>query len=468
MCNELTGIVGRVLGDVIRPTRQGVRSLRRALRPIKHWLSANSQDVVLSYEEVISRYTGGKKKRYEHARDSLLLEPISKSDARVEAFVKAEKRPVGDRKDPRIIQFRSFRYTLELARRLVPLEAVLKRFKGNTRVARRSRVIAKGLDTWQHAALVEEKWSQFTDPVCLSLDAARFDKHVDRRALECEHEVWLHALPDPVLRTLLSWQLVNKCRTKSRISYTVEGNRMSGDYNTGCGNCVLMMGMIEAIMVPRRIAFDYLVNSDDALIFVERRDAEAVSALLPGAFREFGHEVVTEEPAFRLEDIVHCQYKPVLINGRRRMVRDFRKVLSHCFAGYKHYQQPVGGMRVLKSVAMCELSQSTGVPILQAFFKHVLTLLEGVEHLEATHDVIKHSALLKGQTSVGALDIHVSEIADETVASFCAAFGVLPDQIVAYEQQLTSITLENLNLHSLCDLSLLNSALVEDQDLALA
>jgi len=446
MHNELVGLVGRVLSPVPAPTQRGLVSLRGRCKRLGHWLRAHCAGVPLPLEEVVRAYSGAKRTRYERAESSLKVEPIAKRDAGVVAFVKAEKRPYGDQKDPRIIQMRSPRYTLVLASHVKPMEQALKAYKGCTRVPHRSRVIAKGLTTWEHAELIKVKWSQFKEPVCLSLDAKRFDKHVDVEVLKCEHLTWCTADRSPELARLLSWQLKNRGKTRSNIRYTVTGNRMSGDFNTGCGNCVIMSSMIEAIMLPKHIPFDYLVNSDDALVFVEAADVPRVVAGLAQEFLDFGQEITAEAPATRLEDVLHCQHKPLAIGNRLRMVRDYRKVISQAFVNVKHYHEPRGGMRVLKSVAQCELTLSAGVPVLQPFFQHILGLLRDFSFAkldERDNLVYRVHQEVQGDAWMRAVG---SAIMPETRASFAETFGILPDKQLEMEEAFKSITFADIDL----------------------
>jgi hypothetical protein len=398
-------------------------------------------------EDIVMGYTGAKRARYESAAASLLVEPITKRDANVTAFVKCEKRKRSDKKDPRIIQMRSPRYNLCLAQYLKKMEKSLLGYKGNTRVPHRTRVIAKGLTTWEHARLIVTKWAQFGDPVCLSIDAARFDKHVSKRLLELEHMVWRTMNPDPMLARLLSWQLVNKGRSMHGIKYRVVGNRMSGDYNTGSGNCVLMSGMLETAL-SQYSKWDYLCNSDDALIFVERADMEAVMGTLSGSFLSFGHEVVCEEPAFELTEIVHCQQKLVEVEGRWRMVRDYRKVLSQAFAGPKHFHEARGGMRVVKSIAQCELTLTCGVPVLQALFQRVLDLTSHLKFAALdTRDTVTYLALQeRGQAWAQTVSRPITARARET---FEQAFGLDASMQRAIEDKLSKLELADIDLSAL-------------------
>jgi len=449
MHNEVTGLVGRVLSSVPAPTEGGMASLRKRCLRLGHWLRAHSDGLPLSYEEVIKAYSGLKRTRYERARRELMVEPVSRRDAGVVAFVKAEKRPYGDRKDPRIIQMRKPRYTLEVARHVRPLERALKAYKGDTRVDHRSKVIAKGLTTWEHAELIAFKWGQFKNPVCISLDARRFDKHVGVEALRCEHLTWTTANRTHELAQLLSWQLKNVGRTRSGIRYAVNGNRMSGDFNTGCGNCVIMSGMIEAIMLPKKVPFDFLVNSDDALIFVEAEDLPQLQARLPTEFLAFGQEVELEEPAYRLEDIVHCQHKMLRLGTRWRMVRDFRKVISQAFVNIKHYHEPRGGMRVMKSVAQCELTLAQGVPIIQPFFERVLVLLD---HLKFAKLDEGDNLTYRVHSEVRGRSWELSTptaITPEARAAFHETFGILPDKQIAIEEGLSAMSFSEINLEEM-------------------
>lgn len=446
--NEIRGLVGRVLGSVPEPDPVAMATLRKAIRHIGWKLSARSEFERLDYHEFADAYSGSKRTKYLAAADSLVQEPIEQRDARVNAFVKSEKRPIADEKDPRIIQFRSPRYTLALGTFLKPMEHALLGYKGNTRVGHRSRVIAKGLNSWQHAALIKRKFNEFGSTRVLSIDASRFDKHVSVEALRAEHGLWRMLNRDPELAMLLSWQCHNRGTTMHGTKYEVIGNRMSGDYNTGAGNCVLMAGMVEALMRPLSCPFDYLTNSDDCLIFVEATDLDRVRDLLPTAFLAFGHEIKLDSVADKLEDVVHCQQRPMKVDGRFRMVRDWKKVLSTMLCSDKHYHNPRGGMRVMKSVAQCELVLNSGVPILQPLCLRILELLKGFKYAKLDpRDTVVYRALQE----VGGEDewtkVKAIPITLESRVAFADTFGVGLDEQRHIEDVISKISYEDIDLN---------------------
>jgi len=447
--NEKTGLLGRVLGNVPAPTAKGIKQLKAGLNRITGWLCTKHVFQRRSYEDIVSHYTGAKRTKYERAAATLSDHPVEARDARVTLFVKGEKRKEHDLKDPRVIQFRTPRYNIELATFLKPVEHAFLRYRGCRRGVRKSFVIAKGRDSVERAQLISFKMQQFGDPVCVPLDAKRFDKHVASECLEQEHRVYNTLWKDPTLAKLLRMQINNKGRSMCGIKYKVKGNRMSGDYNTGLGNCLLVAAMVEEWLRRLKLKrFDYFADSDDCLVFLERADLQRLLDDVDQAFLEYGHEVTVDEVAYELWDVQHCQAKPVVTASGVRMIRDWRKVVSQAFAGYAHYYDPKGGMRVMKSVAQCELVLNAGVPILQPMSQHILRLLESKRF--ATLDLRDKSAWL---ASIEARRRHFDwtddvsvEITPEARSSFERVFGVTREQQLAIEARLCSLTYSEIDL----------------------
>lgn len=248
ICNDTIACVNRVIGEVPAATARGVRMLRKALREV--W-----RDRVLtplSLEGSLASFKGAKRRIYQRAYDSLRVEPLSRKDARIKAFVKAEKFNPKEKvnPDPRMIQARDPRYNLHLARFLRPLEHVVYGVRSPSGLP----MIVKCMNPKQRAALILEKWRLFDNPVCVSLDCSRWDKHVGPDVLKVEHDFYRSWFPgDQDLDQLLRWQMVNECRTSNGLRYQVVGGRMSGDMNTALGNCTLMVGMAHAAMKQLRV-----------------------------------------------------------------------------------------------------------------------------------------------------------------------------------------------------------------------
>jgi len=450
--NELTGLYGRVMGAVPEPTALGLEYLNRGLRRIGRMMRSRRTFTRLEYATILEQYSGAKRARYERAAEELKCEPVAERDARVTAFVKAEKRKELDEKDPRMIQFRTPKYNLELATFLKPIEHAILAHRGPRRGVRRSFVIAKGRDSVERANLIRSKWGEFADPVCVSLDATRFDKHVSAEALKAEHSVYNTIWRDPYLSKLLSWQVSNRGRTMGNIRYKVKGNRMSGDYNTGMGNCLLMAAMTEEFLMSLKLRrWDYFADSDDCLVFCERGDLDRLLAEVSPFFLSFGQEVRVEEIAYEFEDIRHCQGAPLETAAGLRMVRDWRKVLSQAFCGYNHYHDPKGGMRVMKSVAQCELILNAGVPVLQPLAQRILHLLESQKFAKLDlRDTTSWLACVEARKRHFAWEAEASvEITLDARRSFERVFGLPTEQQEAWERWISELTFEDIDLSKL-------------------
>jgi hypothetical protein len=128
-------------------------------------------------------------KVYRAAADSLSTIPVSKRDAVLSTFVKAEKINLTKKPDPapRVIQPRSPRYNVAVGRYLKRLEKdiyrALKALAGDV-------VVMKGYNAGQSGEIIARKWARFNRPCAIGLDASRFDQHVSEAALRWEHSVY--------------------------------------------------------------------------------------------------------------------------------------------------------------------------------------------------------------------------------------------------------------------------------------
>lgn len=320
---------------------------------------------VLTYDQVVKTFRGKRLAIYTRARETLKTNPLHEGDARIQAFVKAEKTNPDAKvnPDPRMIQARGPRYNLAIARYLRYVEHLIYNLEH-----RGVRSVAKGMNQTQRAEAITRKFAAFYDTVCFSIDCSRWDQHVSLEILEVEHGFYQHFYPDSAeLAQLLKWQRTNRCRTKNGVKYRVRGGRMSGDINTALGNCLLMVLMVRAVMDKMGVEYDLFDDGDDCLIFINGRDFEAVSQQLPALFRLFGQELKVENVARQLSDIVFCQSRIVFNGVTNVMVRDWRKVLSQACCGTKHWNEPNMVRPMLGLVAACESVLCKGVPILAPF-----------------------------------------------------------------------------------------------------
>jgi hypothetical protein len=346
----------------------------------------------MSRESVALSYSGRLRKRYLAALDSLREDPVSSRDAKIRAFLKAEKfNPLAKASKPRMIMARDPRFNLELAAYLKPIEAWLwRRWKVGFGGVSRSRVVGKGLDGPGRAALIARKMEEVGECVVFEVDGKAFEAHVTEELLTLEHSVYMTAFPrDSHLRWLLSCQRRLSGRTAGGIRYSRRGGRASGDYNTGLGNTMVMAAVVlGAVQLFEQrfgsIRGTILADGDNCLLFVGRSRAEEFRAVFGSLVEEVSPlELAVEKPSTHLEGCMFGQSRPCKTGRGLTMVRDPWKVLSHSMSGYRHFDQRVFGLRMLKAISECELTLALGVPVLQTWFVEVFDSLErlGVKDL---------------------------------------------------------------------------------------
>lgn len=374
VCNEIVSARNRVLGQVPEATQHGLAILKTESKRLARKVGNRAPWTI---ERVLESFSGPRKAKYQDAYLSTLTNPVSASDGRIQAFVKAEKFNPEEKTnpDPRMIQARSPRYNLMIAKYLRPSEHIIYNLVGRDKL----REVAKGMNQYERAATIISKFALFRQPVCFSIDCSRWDKHVGRGVLKIEHGFYRSVVGyHPEFDRLLSCQLQNRCRTSGGVKYSVDGGRMSGDINTALGNCLLMVLMARAAMRELGVdVYSILDDGDDCLIFVEDANFNTVSEGIQRAFLEFGQEVKIENIAREPWDVVFCQSKIVFNGETHVMVRNWRKVLSQSACGTKHWNDPCQVAPMLGLVGTCELALSAGIPIIQDYANALIRLAGG-------------------------------------------------------------------------------------------
>jgi hypothetical protein len=439
--NEASALRQRLLGPTPRAAIPGRHLLRKAFRKIRR-VADRYGAPRWDYRATALSYTGVLRRRYLEAERSIVQDgPISSGDTRLRAFLKAEKRTRDNLAKPRMIFPRTPRYNLVLASWLKPFEHWLW---GNlksvgTRGVAKTRVVAKGLNPTQRANLIRRKFSSFGDCVVFEVDGKAFEAHQDDWQLRQEHAVYMRAYPGDVdLRRMLQKQLFNFGRTQCGLRFARSGGRASGDFNTGMGNTILMLSIVEAALrdldIPK---FDTLVDGDNALIFIRRSDCQrVVQQFAPTVLKLSGHEMTVENPVDHLEGVCFGQSHPVHLGGGRwRMVRDWRKVLSQGTSSHIHLREPSFAREFLQGVSLCELHLGSGVPILGRWAESLRQATE-IHRPVRMHPHRDYEAM--GLPLSVVQDAKYSEPTPEARLSFERAFGVAPDRQRTIESLLAS------------------------------
>jgi hypothetical protein len=250
-----------------------------------------------------------------------------------------------------------------------------------------------------------------------------------------------HASPEQMLELemLLNWQVENRGIARlpeAEVRYEVMGNRMSGDMNTALGNCILMCLMVRQFCAERNIRFRLLDNGDDATVIVEEEDVKRFMAEVKPWFLRLGFTMKVEEPVRVLEQVEFCQTHPVLIGDHYRMVRNPLTALSKdttwktpCLSRQGAIMEKAA-RNWLGAVGECGMSLCSGVPIMQAFYAHLIgaglkskRAVQGFGDGQSGFERMA-TGLRRGPRPVTAATRH----------SFWLAFGILPDVQVCLER----------------------------------
>lgn len=434
--NLARGVVERVFfvvrgGCLERPPqpRQGVFSRLSSLR--RRLVRYLRPTTVVPREDYPLLHHGRKQAVYRRAVDSLRERAIERRDAHVKTFVKAEKVNLTAKPDPapRVIQPRDPRYNVEVGRYLKNFERELclgfKKAFGY-------RVICKGLNAEGTAAQLRENWDRYGHrAVAFGLDASRFDQHVSVEALEFEHSVYNSVFRSNELARLLRWQLLNKGVAfveDAKVTYKVSGCRMSGDINTGMGNCLLMSLMVLGYFQDRGIDARLSNNGDDCVVICSEEQLGLFDDL--GAwFLDFGFTLTREDPVRVFERIEFCQANPVWTASGWRMVRNPYTAPSKDSVSLLSWQTQGDRRTWASAIGTCGLELTRGVPFWEAYYRRLI---------EAGSDATQHGLDAVYDSGLGYMARGVSgcEVCDAARVSFYLAFGMTPDHQIALEDSM--------------------------------
>jgi len=392
--------------------------------------------VRMTMESFIDQCPDRNRKRYQQAKAEYIREGISNTDARVGTFVKYEKIDFGSKPDPapRVIQPRSFKYNLRLGTFTRVVEKDLYTGLDHLLEVELSgeKSVIKGMSVLEAGSCLRDKWEAFgPHAVGVEIDASRFDQHISRDALKWEHSIYRRIFADdPELVWLLSRQLRNDGRLycgDTRVSYTTDGCRMSGDMNTGLGNTLIMCCLLYLYCKEHGLVAKLANNGDDAVLFLDGRHLNKLKNL-PAWFLTFGFTLKVERPKTVFEELEFCQCHPVQTEVGWKMVRDLRALSKDLLClGCKTEKEALQWMR---DVGSCGLSIYSDVPIFSAFYKAFQQ--NGLERRGRQTRLFKDTGLYRSAQ----FNTPVGVITDACRCSFYFATGISPDEQIAIERRM--------------------------------
>lgn len=379
---------------------------------------------------------GSKRNLYAAAAKSLVHRPATLGQlSSLSFFVKREATLWTKRQVPRVISPRTPEFNILLGRFLQPVEHrifdALQQACGSP-----SPVVAKGLTQEAKASIIVDKLAAYG--CCVGLDASRFDQSIGCHLLNLEHSLYTRLFPGSrTLRYLLQQQLavagVGRC-PDGFIRYRGPAMRCSGDVNTSLGNCIISVVLAHAFLADHGIAGDIFCDGDDCLLFVPPASLHLLRNL-SAWYLGFGLRMKVEEPAFEPERVEFCQSRPVHTGSRWVLCRSPAKAFNT--DGFVPFELSVRDARVhLRSVGLCGLSMAAGLPLFDSFYsgmvKHGITgrfdtaLLGGLG--------MQHAIEVRGGRHASS-----SPVTPECRMSFWRAFGISPEEQIAFERLLDSM-----------------------------
>jgi hypothetical protein len=390
--------------------------------------------VPLTPLQFIAQVPAQKRRIYEAAVQRYRKHGLYAKQCCVSAFVKFEKQVENVEKPdpaPRVIQTRSPVYHYRLGRFTRRIEhdiydAIAALWGGPT--------VMKGMTPDEVATSMVAAWNTLNDPVAISLDAKRFDQHVSVDALKWEHKVYQHCFKnDPELVWLLKQQLHNVGYGEysgGQIKYVTNGCRMSGDMNTGLGNCLIMCCLMRHFVTCLGLGGARLINNgDDCVLMVERGDVRKVLASFESWFLDYGFDMGLEaEPTDVLERIPFCQLRLIQTPTGWTMVRELKSLVKDAACLCATID---GVYSWMGAVGECGLALAGDIPIYGAVYRAYLRFgkpgkVTGNHNFRNTGMALACKGMNRG--SLGAP-------ADITRVSFYKAFGISPTMQVEAERR---------------------------------
>jgi len=405
--NETLAVINRTIGDdgtSANVDSEAFQILQRTRSTLTKFLvDTGVESGPLPMKQVLKPYCGAKLARYQRAAVKLSKSGgrCKDSDCRITAFLKVEN-TAANKTDPvpRLIQARRPPYALELATFLKGVEKGINVMTG-PETDSDERVVAKGLTGTERAAIFVKLWERHGgdgNAVCVSTDASKFDMHVRADILKLEHQVYLGLYKQPAdgskPRSRFAWllrqQLVNCGTTSCGVKYVTDGNRMSGDMNTSCGNCLIMTMLVMAFcrIVKRAepdFIYDTLGDGDDDTIIFNRKYVETFLSLLVPTFLDWGFKMKVDKVAYRLCDILFCQHKLVQINGVYQMILNPLKIIGWGMASQRLTNKRLR-VPLLRCRALSLLALNKRVPVIQ---EYALAILRNCDRVDPNGKIAK-------------------------------------------------------------------------------
>jgi len=236
------------------------------------------------------------------------------------------------------------------------------------------RTIAKGTTVEDVGEMVHAKWRVFSRPCFVGIDQSRFSQCVSVEARQFVQMIYTQAYrDDPYLRWMCRQTLDNHGSSRcwdGYLSYDVEGTLSDGDMDTSLVGNVLSVAMLWTWVRHVGITkWRFIVNGDDAGVFIESRDYTRFVTGMKAWFHDLGFRTKVEPPVYEIEHIEFCQSHPIFDGNKYIMVRRYPSALSKQCRSLVALRNEADFDAYWSCVGEGGLSQNGGIPIYQDFFR---------------------------------------------------------------------------------------------------
>jgi len=442
--------------SLVPPPQPKIGVVRKRLANVKRSIIAMiPKPTRMTMSEFIDTRPSRLRKRYTDAMSSYIKFGLSEVQAWINHFIKFEKVNLTKKSDrfPLKIKPRTHEYNLRLGMFLSPIEgfggshpmydALASLFGGPT--------VMKGMNAEQVATNIVDASQMVSDRsqhqeqglVWIGCDASRFDQHVSKDMLKWEHSIYLELYLNHPELSELRWLLKQQLKTKAttytqdeegvqyKVSYQDEGQRSSGDMNTGLGNCIIMCAMLYTYLKMVGITNVRVINNgDDAVIIMTGSDyASFCQESFKDWFLEMGFTMTMEDPVYELDQLEFCQSHPVKTPDGWIMVPNIDNLNKFGVA-------LVDKSKIddwIREVGVAGRLWLAGIPIWYQYFCQYPH--DGKESSRPA--LTEQNAWSLYWNSLGIAERSL-EVAEETRVSFYNAFGITPQEQRAAEEKLST------------------------------
>jgi hypothetical protein len=307
------------------------------------------------------------------------------------------------------------------------------------RVARATRVIAKGSNNTTRAQTIVAKKRAIRNCVTRALDTSRNDARTRRHLLRAQLKCDVQVCPRLPLRELLGRNLHSSILTfgphrLNRVSARMDDVRRTGAFDTGGGTSEIQVAMVMEALHGAECpvnTWDVYDDGDNAILFAPLDLINAYSAIVDDFAQAIGLVLEWDPVALTDEEIIFCRAHLLVVGSSHLLVRNPTRAFSHFFSC--DLQLPEGQLLpYLKTVAIGESIANLGVPVLGPIFAHIARALRDVQYYRGPPKLLaRRKEFWDSERAASWRRNPVPSDASRT--SFEAAFGITPDAQLAME-----------------------------------